>query len=293
MTLEIIERIELVDIPSASGIAKVDDQLFVVGDNSPYLFALSDRFQIQNRFLLPLEVNDTIIPKKQKPDFEAITAVASNGKKRLLIFGSGSKSPERDVLMIVDVDSPHNIRKFSLTDFYTAIIASTSLTSDSLNIEAAAAIEDRLLLFNREENMVLEFPLSGFLAHIENDVPVPGFTHCCLTLPKIDGVQAKISGASAIPNESTLVFTASVEDNPNPIDDGAILGSFVGLLDIDAIENHFAPDCFLLKENHDPLTIKVESVEVINRNEDHSLHLLLVTDSDGAASELLHVVLRE
>ncbi|MBI1268506.1 MAG: hypothetical protein GC193_13860 [Cryomorphaceae bacterium] len=292
MTLKIIEHLELVDVPSASGIAKVNDQLFVIGDNSPFLFALTADYQIQERIRLPLDVYDITIPKKRKPDFEAMTVVERNGKKQLLIFGSGSKSPERDLLMMVEVES-RDIQKFSLTDFYAEIIASTALTPDTLNIEAAAAIENRLFLFNREENRVFELLISQFLEYIENAGPIPSFHHCRLSLPTMNGVQAKISGASAVPNESTIVFTASVEDNPNPIDDGAILGSFVGLLNVSDIREHYAPDCRILKDNNQPLTVKVESVEVINRNADRSLQLLLVTDSDGAASELLHVVVSD
>ncbi len=47
-------------------------------------------------------------------------------------------------------------------------------------------------------------------------------------LPQIDGKEARISGVCTI-DDSQLLFSASVEDTPDWIKDGSILGSFVGI----------------------------------------------------------------
>src|SRR4051812_48751602 len=105
MKLTLLSRQILHNIPSASGIEIINNSIYVIGDNSPWLFILDDKYQLKGKWqIAPTEnLTEGKIPKPLKPDFEAMTGITWNSEKGLLIFGSGSKSPERDVLVWVNV----------------------------------------------------------------------------------------------------------------------------------------------------------------------------------------------
>ena len=161
-----------------------------------------------------------------------------------------------------------------------------------LNIEAAAASNSTLYLFHRGnisgKNLVFSFPLNDFADYVltESDC-IPAYTVSSCILPSINGIASGFSGASML-DEKHILFSASVEDTENEIDDGMVLGSFIGILNPETNEL----SCELLKEGTEPVSIKIESVCVLQTQE--KIHTLLaVTDSDGGASELLEIELAE
>lgn len=59
------------------------------------------------------------------------------------------------------------------------------------------------------------------------------------------------------------------------------------MISLDQLKDGYQPTCALLEEDNQPLKAKVESVEIDKMiNQRHS-QLVLVTDSDGVASELI------
>jgi hypothetical protein len=65
-------RHTLVAIPSASGMAVVGEFIYVVGDNSPWLFKLDKSFELVERIALFPELDashDFIFPKKRQARF--------------------------------------------------------------------------------------------------------------------------------------------------------------------------------------------------------------------------------
>lgn len=287
MTLTLQHRQILSGIPSASGIVKIDTAIYVIGDNSAFLYQLKENFEVIDRKLLLEGITDSILPKISKPDFEAIASIEKNGKTELLIFGSGSKSPERDVLARVGITKAFPITVYDLTDLYNSLRSSSDLNAQSLNIEAATVVDDILFLFNRENNLLLEYSLNEILGFLEGKEGLPTYKSYKIILPQLNGLNAKFSGASTIPNSQKLVFTASLEDTPNTYDDGEVLGSYVGIIDIEDLKDGYQPLCISLTDNLEPIAIKVESVEVLQTIGTNELKLVLVTDSDGGESELL------
>jgi len=283
-------RHTLVAIPSASGMAVVGDFIYVVGDNSPWLFKLDRYFILVERIAIFPELDPShefIFPKKDKPDLEAMTVYQSESGPALLIFGSGTKSPQRDVCIEVTLGESLRVRHYSLVAFYTTLRAHTGLSTEELNIEGVEVIGDELLLLNRGVNLIIRYSLSDFLHCLngEEDCPVPQITR--ITLPKIDGIEAGFSGAAVLPNTQHIVFVASVENTSNWIDDGEVLGSFIGILPLNQLNQSAAPECKLVSNKQEHRELKVESVAVFATNEAGCYDVLLVTDSDGAQSELL------
>ncbi len=292
LTAEILEQKTLKNIPSASGIVKISDGIYVIGDNTPWIYKISSKeLELTEKFRIFETTTDAIIPKMSKPDFEAITEIQWEQTKELFIFGSGSKSPQRDVLKGVTFGKETTVNTYNLSEFYELIKSSTSIEENKLNIEAAAANETHLFLFNRGENLVLQYEISAFIDYIKHKGECPKPISYSIHLPQLNGIDAGFSGACFVPDEEELVFTASLEDTDNPIDDGDVLGSYVGIIKLKNLKDNYQPDCVLISSDNQPLKIKVESVEVMNHDASGK-EILIVTDSDGGTSEILRILLK-
>lgn len=287
--LELLETSVLDNIPGASGMANNDQYIFVVGDNSPYLYLLD---HAGNQILTTAiystdEFRDGEIIKSLKPDFEAMELKSGKEHDEVIIFGSGSKSPNRDIFVQVTLSEEPIVKSFSLISFYNQIRSMDIMRGHELNIEAVALFENKLFLFNRSNNLIFEFPYDAFLNYMnrESKFPIPVVSK--LKLPSIGNIEAGFSGASIIPGTNTIIFTASVEDTPNAYDDGDVLGSFICTIDLDQLNDPEKLNSILIEKIKEPWQIKVESVSILNKISDRELEIVMVTDSDGAESLLL------
>ncbi len=294
MQLKLISRKILPLIPSASGIELYANKRYIIGDDSAWLFILDRDLNVLKKVALlkKEKLSDEPIAKKHKPDLEAMTFAKINGEDILFIFGSGSKSKKRDKLIVVFPERQHAVKRFSLEEFYNTLRKDEIGENHKLNIEAAAANNTTLYLFHRGnisgKNLVFSFSLNDFADYVltENN-SIPAYTVSSCILPLLNGIASGFSGASML-DEKHILFSASVEDTENEIDDGAVLGSYIGILNPETKELN----CKLLQQGTEPLSIKIESVCVIQTQE--KIHTLLaVTDSDGGDSELLEIVLAE
>jgi hypothetical protein len=286
MRFSLLSRKKLSDIPSASGIEVIGDSMYIMGDDSPWLFRLDEKFEVTEKIAIG-DINAAVngkIPKPVKPDLEAMAAFGNE----LLLFGSGSKSPQRDILVQVNTKAGNSVKKYSLVQFYNSLCTISGFTRKELNIEAAVIVEEALYLFNRGKNIIFKLNPNELLIHTEGKRESPAFEIFRVKLPSLNEIESGFSGACATPDQKQIVFTASVENTPNWIDDGDVLGSFVGIFPIISLKNYFSPGCVAVtdKENN-ILKIKVESVAVHRVSSSNKLQLLLVTDSDGSASELI------
>ncbi len=287
MNFTLQQQQTLIGIPSASGIVHWNGALNVVGDNSAWLYQLDNDYKVKHKHILIKANTDSILPKLTKPDFEAMTNCKVKGKSELLIFGSGSKSPDRDILVRVHIEDSLQTTQHDLTNFYELLRTSQQMKGHLLNIEAAATVDDDLLLFNRENNLLWKLSIDSFIAYLEDDKVIPNISNYQIILPKLNKLQIKISGATEVMGTNLLVFTASVEDTPNPFDDGEVLGSYLGIIQLDDLVDGYRPQCVPIAKNEKYIPIKVESVEVLKSINSQKLQVIIVTDSDGGESELL------
>ena len=285
--LKVIERKKLLGIPSASGISVTNDSIYVIVDNSPYVFQINQNYKIVSKLETKKLENksDTLFSKDTKPDYEAFESIIRDGENKFYIFGSGSKSPQRDVLLIIE--NNNSIKPYSLEAFYNKIKLSKELDGNFLNIEAVASNNNELFLFNRGKNLIIQFSLKEFEDYLILGKKLPDFKIYEIKLPKIREIVAGFSGATVIPNQNKIIFTASVEDTSNPIYDGEILGSFVGIINLNEIKNQYVPVSIPISENSEILKIKVESVSIRKQISENNAEILMVTDSDDGFSEIL------
>ncbi len=294
MQLKLINRKTLKGIPSASGIELYANKRYIIGDDSSWLFILDRDLNVLEKVALlkKEKLSDEPIEKKHKPDFEAMTFAKINGEDILFIFGSGSKPKKRDKLIVVFPERQHAVKRFGLEYLYNTLRENEIGEEHKLNIEAAAANNTKLYLFHRGnisgKNLVFSFSLNDFADYVltENN-SIPAYTVSSCILPSINGIASGFSGTSLL-NEKHILFSASVEDTENEIDDGMVLGSFIGILNPETKELNYK----LLQQGAEIHAIKIESVCVLQTQE--KIHTLLaVTDSDGGASELLEIELAE
>ncbi|MBO3097797.1 DUF6929 family protein [Gelidibacter pelagius] len=284
LDIEILSWQILEDIPSASGIVKFKEGFYVIGDDSPYLFHIDRNFDLLSKTSIYSSENlqGPIIPKVNKPDFEAMEMISPT---EILVFGSGSKSPERDVCVLVELGDQISYQEYDMSSFYGHIRKMDIMQGHELDIEALASAENLLYLFNRGRNIIFSFSLHNFLAYCKTKAPFPIPKTHLFSLPKIKGLQAGFSGATSFQDHPYLIFTASVEDSPNAYDDGDILGSYIGVIKMENGQLH--NDYLILQIPNPGFPLKVESVIIDKVISDTETDLVLVTDNDGAPSEIL------
>ncbi len=292
MQLDIVRRQFLSGIPSASGIELTDQGIFVMGDDAEHLFQLNEKFEIvsQIRVARQLALAGSLrIPKAEKPDFEAMAALPDG---RLLLFGSGSKSPQRDSVALVEPISG-DVAHFSIAVLYEKTKAEAQLAEGALNIEAALVHDGLLYLFNRGENLIAACPLEPLLAHLQSGSACPEPQLRRVQLPSHAGGTAGFSGAAHLPGSGLALFTASVEQTDNWVDDGEVGGSLIGCLPLNGGKGlePIAPFCLPIQAANGDWCIKVESIAVIGNPTPGAYRLLFVTDNDDGSSEIIEAVL--
>jgi hypothetical protein len=291
MKLTLTDFKELKNFPSGSAIEFHDNKVFLAGDDAKEVLVLDKSWKELER--IPLFASDVDrIPKAIKSDLEATTVVIVNSIPRMLILGSGSKEELRNKAVLLDLDS-YLKDEFDLTVFYNRIKA-TGIAD--LNIESAATLlEDYIILGNRgnkrhpDNHLIITKHL--FWKH-QADVEL-------FTLPiKFPGKDDKfknagISGLTYSPHNDWLVFTASTELTNNPVEDGPIGESYLGIIENASRKigrKDMKVDEFLeLGEAEKSMRgYKIESV-CIQSEKDDRLKLQLVADNDDGISCLFKV----
>ncbi|MBP7398476.1 MAG: hypothetical protein KA954_02745 [Chitinophagales bacterium] len=288
MKITVADKIIIANIPSGSGIIKSGDAYYIIGDDSPFLFALNNEFKVtsQTQLLDAANFSDNRIIKSEKPDFEAVEMI---GENEIVIFGSGSKSPQRNIFFRIVLKDSMIIEKHDVTDFYDNLRKLPILKDSELNIEATAFYNNQIFLFNRKKNVIIQFDYKNLLAYLRKEIAFPYPEIKQFILPKINGIEAGFSGATALKGEPKIIFTASVENTNNAYDDGEILGSVIGVIDI---SNNTISDAFIYCQipNTD-INLKVESVTVEEEIASGKIKVILITDDDQGNSTILKSIL--
>lgn len=288
MKITISEKINLTNVPSGSGIIKVNDSYYAIGDDTPFLFRMNNSFGVEER--IPLQNIDNFtgerIIKSEKADFEALEMIS---EKEFVIFGSGSKSPQRDVFIQVLMQDPIKIETYASTGFYNSLKSLKIFSDSELNIEAVAFRNGHIFLFNRKKNIVLNFAYEELLSYLKGTASFPQPEITQYNLPKINGIEAGFSGATTLKNQAKIIFTASVENTDNAYDDGEILGSFIGTIDL--ADNNVSPEIQYCQIPETKAHLKVESVTIDKEISLSKTKVVLITDNDKGNSVILKAVL--
>jgi hypothetical protein len=209
--------LEISGIGAASGIIFRENQLYIVSDNSSFLY----QYHIDTKELKKINLffdSQENIPKKEKFDFEALTL----RDNKLYIFGSGS-TENRNLRLSYDLQT-QEISQKDLTNTYRKLVQKTQIDKNDLNIEGAFYHNQKWHLFQR-----------GNGANSQNGIFIIDKTNDFIdfipfSLPKVQNVQATFTDAILVGDK--IYFLAAVENTNSTYNDGEVLGSFIGCIDL-------------------------------------------------------------
>lgn len=214
--IELLVFLTLKGIGSASGIVSYDDSLFIISDNSSYLYEYQQKDSRLNKIAL-IENPSENTPKKEKLDLEAITL---KGKK-LHLVGSGS-TEQRNKSISYHLESK-KVKIKDISILYNNIKEKLKISSDELNIEGVLFLEKDLLLFQRGNGAASK---NGIIKVGEDNQDVIFFP---IQLPKVKNVEFTFTDAILVKDK--IYFLAAAEDTNSTYNDGEVLGSIIGVID--------------------------------------------------------------
>ncbi len=267
----------------------IGGQIFVIGDDSAWLFILNRECELIRKIRLyePASEASARIPKLLKADLEALAAFPYHGGTQLLAIGSGS-AQYRDTGFRIETEGAFRVYPYDLSGLYGLFRRHPQIVgSRKLNLEGLAVSEDTIFFMQRGNvsgmNALVSLALPEFFNCLESGTP-PTIAVKNYQLPDIQGLLAGFSGLAVLDSQR-LLFTATVENTADEIADGESLGSFAGVIDLQkpAGRLDFAP----IIAADQLYGGKVESIAVLEMLSENSLRAVAVTDSDGGVSELL------
>jgi hypothetical protein len=209
--------LEISGIGAASGIIFRENQLYIISDNSTFLYQYNlERKELQ-KINLFFESQENI-PKKEKFDFEALTL----RDEKLYIFGSGS-TENRNLRISYDLQT-QEISQKDLSKTYKNLVQKTQIDKNDLNIEGAFFHNQKWHLFQRGNSSNSQNGI--FITDKTNDT----IDFIAFSLPKVQNIQATFTDAILV--EDKIYFLSAVEDTDSTYDDGEVLGSFIGRIDL-------------------------------------------------------------
>ncbi len=257
---------KIIGLGSASGLIYQNNSIIAIGDNSSYLYEYQMNSKKLDRYPLTQNPEENIL-KKLKPDFEAIAQFENN----LYLFGSGS-TKNRNKMIQVDAVTKKVIATTDLSDLYLGMQSFGEIKPDDFNIEGAIFNGETWFLFNRgngknTKNVVFSIDgknLAGQIRILSNDYK----------LPKIKEVRASFTDAVLVNDK--IYFLATAENTESTYDDGDVLGSIIGRIDIKTMEIDFTEKI--------TDTLKFEGITLFKKSAT-SIEFLLCEDNDTEVLE--------
>ncbi len=258
----------IVGIGSASGLFFNGSSLFIISDNSNVLYEYNTEQKKLDK--IPLTAKGHTGPaeniaKKDKPDFEAITALGDE----LFLFSSGSKE-NRNSIIKVNSRTKQAALPIDATDLYLVMQSFGEISPEDFNIEAAVNDGTIWYLFQRGNGPAKQngiFTLDGDINQLFFQI-----LYNPIELPEINGAQASFT--DAVKANGKLYFIAAAEKSDSTYLDGEVAGSLIGCIDIETMKVEFTE--ILSAKN------KFEGITLYKDN-GSSLEFLLCEDTDSEA----------
>ncbi len=257
---------KIIGIGSASGLVFNHGSVYLISDNSTFLYEYQVDSTQLNKIQLTENAADSIV-KKLKPDFEAIAF----NESYYFLFGSGS-TEKRNQMIQVDAQTKEVVKTFNLSFLYASMQTFAQMEADDFNIEGAIYHQETWYFFNRgngknARNVV--FTVTG--ANLEDDFRIMVNEY---KLPKIKGVRASFTDAIIL--DDTIYFLATAERTESTYNDGEVVGSLIGSMNSETMKIKFT------KKITD--TQKFEGLTFYKRNKTE-IEFLLCEDNDTEALE--------
>ncbi len=280
------------DIPSASGIEIIANDLYIIGDDSLFFYHTDLKGNIKERIPLADNASTIRISKPDKPDFEAITSLYIDNKLYLLVIGSGSIKYIRENAKLVNPITKQ-VETISLTSLYSCLKIYMPI-EDQLyfNIEGLCSSDTHLYFAQRGNitghQIIFKLFIKDFISYCKKPTTDLNITSYTFSLPEINGIKFGLSACCFDEYNQKILFCAAAENTQNTYDDGLILGSLIGIISFDEVNKtvNIMHTQVILKK-------KIESLCILKKDDHTNYTLLAVCDNDNEASELLEILLSE
>ncbi len=214
---QLIPFLEIDGIGAASGLVCHDNSLFIISDNSTLLYHYKLTEKTYEKIRL-FKNRPEVLAKKDKPDFESITLFDN----KLYIYGSGS-TKKRNTRVTFNPDS-NEIAEKDLSKIYKRLIESISIADNDLNIEGVINTTETTYFFQRGIGLNAT---NGVFSYDRKSKTVQFKP---ISLAKINEIESTFTDAILI--DDTIYFLAAAENTCSTYDDGEVMGSIVGTIDL-------------------------------------------------------------
>lgn len=260
--------VKIIGISSASGLIYHDDLLYIISDNSNYLYEYSlTTANLKKHLLLENVAVKENISKKTKADFEAITQKDDD----IFVVGSGSTTNRTKMIQMSEAEKTvlHN---FDLTDLYLSMQYFAGISAEEFNIEGVIFTGEKWYFFQRGNGKNAK---NGIFT-VESPYFTQGYSllYNSYKLPKINKITASFTDAVLV--DSIFYFLASAEDSQSTYLDGEVMGSSLGTIDAETMK---LKKTMTISEEH-----KFEGITLYKKL-DKSLEFLLCEDQDNDGQE--------
>lgn len=257
---------KIIGLGSASGLIYHDNTILAISDTSSYLYEYQIESNNLNRHQLAENSEENIL-KKLKPDFEAMTKYQDT----LYIFGSGF-TENRNTMIQINAKTKEVIQSQDVSDLYLAMQSFGKINSEDFNLEGAIYDGKTWFLFNRgngKTNKNVIFTIDG--KNLTNEFRIVANEY---KLPKIKGVRTSFTDAILV--DDKIYFIATAENTESTYDDGEILGSIIGRIDVKKMKIDFTKK--ITDSN------KFEGITLFS-NKEKEIEFLLCEDNDTEVLE--------
>jgi hypothetical protein len=221
-------------VTAASGLVRADRTFYVVADDELHVGVFAGR--APGQLVRLFEGTLPIRPKKRKrvkPDLEALALLPD---RSLLALPSGSRARRitgARLALSRGAVAPDSVTTIDVGPLYAAL----GLEFDDLNIEGVAVTDRHVVMLQRgngasRENAVIWLDRRATLARLGRDraiTPREIRRVARVDLGELRGVPFGFTDACALPNGS-VAFVAAAEAGDSTYEDGACLGSAIGII---------------------------------------------------------------
>lgn len=256
---------KIIGIGSASGLLYQKDSLYIISDNSTYLYEYSILNQKLSKIAL-VDYAQENIPKQDKPDFESIIMQ----KEHIAVLGSGSTETRNMVALYHPEQKKTKIR--SMVPVYSQIKLQNNFKDNELNIEGFISNGKFTYYFQRGNGQ--DGKNGIFYNERKDEMKIPDYKYIAVDLPKINNVPATFTDATLV--DGKIYFLAAAENTTSTYEDGEVLGSLIGIIDLKTLK---LESTLQITDKH-----KFEGITLYKKSTGQ-IEFLLCEDTDSEVSE--------
>jgi hypothetical protein len=275
--------VKLVSVPSASACEQVGDSIYIVGDDSPYLYRFDLSFQKVDSFLIyPAKYKrEKRVNKEEKHDYESMTSVKWNGQEALIMLGSGSRLARQKGLIYLLNDN--KTVQLNLRRFYSVLSAQMKIDQSELNCEGMALHNDQFILANKPTNSIISISWKQFVSFVSEKEPALDLRIYQLKLPSRNQHGLQLTGLD-FSSDGKLYFTAYSKNGSKPGQIYPKPRAIIGNINLHELEDKSHPT---YTELFPSLALKIEGISILKKTERKN-ELILVSDGENETSHLFY-----